>query len=189
MSEEFWEKRWIENKIGWDLGEASPPIKEYVNQLTDKSIMILIPGCGNAYEAEYIINMGFTNVYIVEISESAIASFKMRCPEFPDAHIIHSDFFLIKGQYDLIIEQTFFCALELIYRKSYVEQMTKLLKSDGKLIGLLFNTYFSAGPPFGVDVNLYESLFTKAFKIEIMEIAYNSIKSRKGLELFIKMIK
>ena len=189
MSEQFWEKKWIENKIGWDLGEVSPPIKEYINQLTNKSIMILIPGCGNAYEAEYLNNAGFNNVFIVEISKSAISSFKIRCPEFPDEHIIHSDFFEIKGQYDLIIEQTFFCALELTYRKSYVEQMTKLLKSDGKLIGLLFNTYFSAGPPFGGDINLYESLFSKAFKIEIMETAYNSIKTREGSELFIKMIK
>jgi SAM-dependent methyltransferase len=189
MSEQFWENRWIENKIGWDLGQVSPPIEEYVNQLTDKTISILIPGCGNAYEAEFLISTGFTKVYIVEISISAISSFKKRCPDFPNNHIIHSNFFDIEGQYDLILEQTFFCALDPYYRNNYVEQMTKLLKSDGKLIGLLFNTYFSAGPPFGGDVNLYESLFSDAFKIDIMETAYNSIEPRKGSELFIKMIK
>ena len=189
MSEQFWEKRWVENKIDWDLGEVSPPIKEYLNQLTDKTISILIPGCGNGYEAEFLINTGFTNVYIVEISVSAIYSFKKRCPDFLNDHIIYSDFFDIEGQFDLILEQTFFCALDPNYRQNYVEQMTKLLKTDGKLIGLLFNTYFSIGPPFGGDINLYESLFAEAFKIEIMEPAYNSIKAREGSELFIKMIK
>jgi SAM-dependent methyltransferase len=189
MSEDFWENRWIDKNIGWDLGMVSPPIKEYINQITDKSIKILIPGCGNAYEAEYLINNGFTNVYIVEISISAIRSFRMRCPFFKEENIIHSNFFDISGQFDLILEQTFFCALEPSFRENYVEQMTKLLKSDGKLIGLLFNTYFSAGPPFGGDVNLYESLFSESFKIEIMEPAYNSVKPREGSELFIKMIK
>jgi len=188
MSKEFWNKRWEQNQIGWDLGEVSPPIKEYINQISDKTIKILIPGCGNAYEAEYLLENGFNNVFIVEISGIAIESFKLRCPQFPVENIIHSDFFDIEGQYDMIFEQTFFCALEPSYRQSYVEQMTKLLKSGGKLIGLLFNTYFSAGPPFGGDVNLYTSLFSKAFKIEIMEKAYNSIKPREGSELFIKMI-
>jgi len=189
MSEQFWENRWVENNIGWDLGEVSRPIKEYIDQLSDKSIKILIPGCGNAYEAEYLIDNGFTNIYVVEISGSAIASFKTRCPEFPVSQIIHSNFFEIEGQYDLILEQTFFCALDPSYRENYVERMTKLLKTDGKLIGLLFNAYFSEGPPFGGDTKLYNTIFSKVFKIEIMETAYNSTLPRQGSELFIKMIK
>ena len=67
--------------------------------------------------------------------------------------------------------------------------MTNLLKTDGKLIGLLFNSYFSDGPTFGGDISLYESLFSGSFNIEIMDVAYNSIKPREGSELFIKMIK
>jgi len=189
MSKEFWENRWMNKNIGWDIGVVSPPIKCYIDQVSDKSLRILIPGCGNGYEAEYLFNEGFENVFIVEISESAIVSFKARCPYFPVEHIIHSDFFQIKGQYDLIIEQTFFCALDPIYRNNYVEQMTILLKPGGKLIGLLFNNYFSGGPPFGGDIELYESIFSKRFRIDIMETAYNSIVPRKGAELFIKMIK
>ena len=143
MSEQFWENRWVENNIGWDLGEVSRPIKEYIDQLSDKSIKILIPGCGNAYEAEYLIDNGFTNIYVVEISGSAIASFKTRCPQFPVSQIIHSDFFEIEGQYDLILEQTFFCALDPSYSENYVERMTKLLKTDGKLIGQATHSEFA----------------------------------------------
>lgn len=189
MSVDFWEDKWNTSNIGWDLGEVSPPIKQYIDQINDKSIKILIPGCGNGYEVEYLVNNGFTNVHLVEISIGAINSFKSRCPDFPNNRIIHADFFTLDGQFDLIIEQTFFCAIEPTFRENYVEQMTKLLKKGGKLIGLLFNTYFSDGPPFGGNINLYESLFSDSLKIEIMETAYNSIKPRNGSELFIKMIK
>ncbi len=185
MSKDFWEQRWTNMQIGWDLGEVSPPIAEYINQLTNKELKILIPGCGNAYEAEYLHQKGFKNVYIVEISQGAIDSFKKRYPDFPNQHIIHSDFFEIDGQYDLIIEQTFFCAINPKMRKKYVQQMTKLLKTKGKLVGLLFNTEFSGGPPFGGHKDEYLQLFLDNFKIKIMEKAYNSIKPRQDNELFV----
>ncbi len=185
MSKDFWEQRWTNMQIGWDLGEVSPPIAEYINQLTNKELKILIPGCGNAYEAEYLHQKGFKNVYIVEISQGAINSFKKRYPDFPDQHIIHSDFFEIDGQYDLIIEQTFFCAINPKMRKKYVQQMTKLLKTKGKLVGLLFNTEFSGGPPFGGHKDEYLQLFSDNFNIKIMEKAYNSIKPRQDNELFV----
>lgn len=185
MSKEFWEQRWENMQIGWDLGEVSPPIAEYVNQLSNKELKILIPGCGNAYEAEFLHQKGFKNVFIVEISQSAINSFKKRYPNFPDEHIIHADFFEIEGQYDLIIEQTFFCAINPEMRKKYVEQMTKLLKTGGKLVGLLFNVEFSGGPPYGGHKNEYLDLFSNSFEIEVMEKAHNSIKPRENNELFI----
>jgi len=188
MSKEFWENRWMNKNIGWDLGEVSPPIKHYIDQVSDKTLNILIPGVGNAYEAEYLLNDGFVNVFIVEISESAIKSFKTRCPHFPVEHIIHSNFFEIEGQYDLIIEQTFFCALNPSYREIYVEQMTKLLTVGGKLVGVLFNTDFAKGPPFGGSKSEYLDLFSDSFIIQMNE-CYNSVKPRQDKELFIILTK
>ena len=49
-------------QLGWDLGEVSPPIKSYIDTLEDKNIRILIPGCGNTYEAEYLLEQGFTKL-------------------------------------------------------------------------------------------------------------------------------
>jgi hypothetical protein len=46
------------NETGWDLGQVSPPLKAYIDQLTDKNLRILIPGCGNSYEAEYLLEKG-----------------------------------------------------------------------------------------------------------------------------------
>ena len=53
---------------GWDIGYPSTPLKEYIDQLKDKSITILIPGCGNAYEAAYLFERGFKQVTLVDLS-------------------------------------------------------------------------------------------------------------------------
>ena len=44
LSENAWDHRYLKNAIGWDLGEVSPPLKNYFDQLEDKELKILIPG-------------------------------------------------------------------------------------------------------------------------------------------------
>ena len=72
-------------------------------------------------------------------------------------------FFEHKGNYDLIIEQTFFCALPPTMRQKYVWKMHQLLRDSGKIVGLLFNKIFESGPPFGGSKAEYVSLFKDAF--------------------------
>ena len=62
--EEYWSKRYEEGQTGWDIGYPSTPIKTYIDQIKDKNLRILIPGAGNAYEAEYIFKEGFKNVFV-----------------------------------------------------------------------------------------------------------------------------
>jgi hypothetical protein len=45
------------------------PIKNYIDTLKDKDIAILIPGCGNTYEAAYLLEQGFTNVTVIDIAQ------------------------------------------------------------------------------------------------------------------------
>ena len=60
----------------------------------------------------------------------------------PNIKIVLGDFFAHKGKYDLIIEQTFFCALPPTMRQKFVWKMHQLLADEGKLAGLLFNRAF-----------------------------------------------
>ena len=98
--------------------------------------------------------------------------------------IITGDFFEHKGQYDLILEQTFFCAIDPALRSCYVTKMHELLKPSGKLVGVLFNRSFDGGPPFGGSKEEYEQLFSKHLHIKKMELCYNSILPRQGAEIF-----
>lgn len=184
-AKEFWEKRWLKNQIGWDLGQVSPPIKAYIDQLENKAFKILIPGCGNAHEAEYLNEKGFKNVYIVDVALEAINSFKKRYPSFPDSQIIHGDFFELNESFDLIIEQTFFCAINPKLRNTYAKKVYDLLNSKGKLVGVLFNRTFKDGPPYGGSAKEYGVIFEKKMEILSMANCHNSVIPRQGSEVFI----
>ena len=185
LDSDYWEKRYQNNQTGWDIGEPSTPIKTYVDQLKDKNIKILIPGGGNSYEAEYLWHNGFKNIFVADIALSPLKNLKQRVGDFPDSQLLHSDFFKLDNKFDFIIEQTFFCALNPDLRMQYTEQMLKLLKSHGKLVGLLFDFELtSEGPPFGGSIEEYQNLFQNGFRIKTLEKSRNSIKPREGKELF-----
>ncbi len=183
---QYWNERYFAKQTGWDIGHVSTPIKEYFDKVTDKSIKILIPGSGKGWEAEYLYNSGFRNVYILDYSENAIKEFKVRCPWFPTEQIIIEDFFDHFNKYDLIVEQTFFSSLLRPLRIQYAKQICNLLIDSGKLVGLLFNHEFEfTGPPFGGTSEEYMELFKPYFDFLVFETARNSIVPRMGRELFI----
>lgn len=185
----YWSNRYLNNDAGWDTGAITTPLKEYFSQLTDKNISILIPGCGNSYEAEYLMQNGFHNITLIDISTPLCNKLRKQFTAYlsQGLQIICGDFFEHKGQYDLIVEQTFFCALEPSLRKQYAGKMQQLLKPNGKLVGLMFNKSFEGGPPFGGNEKEYRELFAPYFAIDIMAPCYNSIKPRAGSELFVKI--
>ncbi len=183
LNEEYWNNRYLEQNTGWDIGYASPPLVEYFKKIKDKSLAILIPGCGSGYEAEYLVNNGFKNVTVIDISKHLTIQLKNKLGN--KCNVIHGDFFKHNGSYDLIIEQTFFCALNPELRKQYVVHMLTLLKPKGILVGLLFNTTFEKdGPPFGATKKEYEQLFANYFTIIKLKSSENSIPQRLGNELF-----
>jgi len=185
LNKDYWEERYVNKETGWNIGYPSTPIKAYIDQLKDKSLKILIPGAGNSYEAEYLWKLGFKNVFIVDIAKQPLTNFKNRVSDFPEDQLIHLDYFELNNSFDLILEHTFFCALNPILRAKYVNKMYQLLKPNGKLIGLLFNFELTeSGPPFGGSEPEYKSLFEYKFQIKTLEKSINSIKERQGKELF-----
>lgn len=189
LNQEYWEAQYKTNATGWDLGKVSPPIKEYIDTLEDKNSSILIPGCGNSHEAEYLLSQGFTNITLIDIAPTLVENLQKKFKNYPNIKIVLGDFFEHKGQYDLVIEQTFFCALPPTMRKKYVVEMHKILAAKGLLVGLLFNKTFESGPPFGGSQAEYEQLFKDYFDFKIMEICHNSIAPRANTELFIEFQK
>ena len=188
LTKDYWNNRYENNDFSWDLGTISPPLQHYIEQLNHKEVMILIPGAGNAHEAEFLWRSGFKNVYVLDVAEIPLQNLSKRLPDFPKSHLIRQDFFEHKGQYDLIIEQTFFCAIHPTLRSLYTKHMFELLKPTGKLIGLLFDDVLNTDkPPFGGHQLEYETLFAPLFDVKVMQTAYNSIKPRQGRELFFIM--
>ncbi|MBP4143080.1 methyltransferase domain-containing protein [Flavobacterium sp. P4023] len=185
----YWEAQYQSKSTGWDLGDISPPIKKYIDTLENKETAILIPGCGNTYEAEYLLKKGFTNITVIDVAPTLVADLIKKFSNNSNITIVLGDFFEHQGKYDLIIEQTFFCALPPTMRQKYVWKMHQLLADKGILSGLLFNRRFEINPPFGGDKTEYEMLFKASFDFLQMDICLDSAAPRSNSELFIEFKK
>lgn len=181
----YWETRYKNDEAQWDAGTITQPIKEYIDQLADKSLRILVPGAGNGHEFEYLVTQGFDNAVMLDIAREPLDNAATRLPGLEPERLIHADFFEHTGAYDLILEQTFFCALPPGLRDAYGEKMHSLLAPGGKIAGLLFDFPLTEqGPPFGGSREEYLERFSGLFKITMLHRAYNSIEKRAGRELF-----
>ena len=201
LDKNYWANRYQTGEIGWDAGAITMPIKAYIDHLietkTDKNLKILIPGAGSGHEAAYLWAQGFRNVFVCDWAEEAIDRYKNNVPDFPENQLIIGDFFQLNGQFDLIIEQTFFCALDPQLRPQYAKKMAELLNvtasgawQEGVLSGVIFGQTFPfQGPPFGGDRAEYVHYFEPYFDILTMEDCHNSIQPRAGAELWIKLKK
>ena len=184
----YWNAQYQQQLIGWDMGTVSPPLKTYIDQLTNKNIHILIPGCGYAHEADYLLQLGFLNITLMDVSSEACKTLHEKFKNQRAIKILNADFFEHQGQYDLILEQTFFCALDIKYRALYPGKMQNLLTKNGKLVGLFFAVEFpKLGPPYGGSTDYYAHLFYPYFESKAFQTCYNSHPKREGTELFVIM--
>lgn len=190
LTADYWDQRWQDKATGWDIGYAAPALIQYMEQYPNKDATILIPGCGSAYEAQELVKMGFTNITLLEYAPAAANVLKQKFSKAPEVSVVCEDFFSHSGKYDLVLEQTFFCAINPEKREEYANHMHALLKPKGKIVGVLFNKLFeNEGPPFGGTHEEYLKLFAPQFEIKCMSTCYNSIAQRSGTELFIQLIK
>lgn len=186
LDQAYWDERYQQGYTGWDIGHVADPLKAYFDQLTNKDLSILIPGGGNSYEAIYLMEQGFTNVTIVDISAVVTERLQSKHAYWLDKglRIICNDFFALNEQFDRVIEQTFFCALSPDLRDQYASKMATTLKPTGKLAGVWFDRDFEGGPPFGGHAEEYQILFSRYFMDVQFAPCVNSIQPRSGTEVF-----
>ena len=126
----FWNERWETKQTGWDIGYPSPAIAEYFSKFSDKEVAILIPGCGNAYEAEFLVSEGFKNITLVDIAPKAVEILRKKFAGNSNIRTLCADFFTIEEKFDILIEQTFFCAIPPDKRKEYVQKASEVLNPE-----------------------------------------------------------
>ena len=185
----YWNNRYIQNNTGWDIGYANPIHIDYVIENIEKSASILIPGAGSGYEVSKLWDFGYTNVFAIDLSLEAKERFISQNPTFPENQYLVGDFFELNQKFDLILEQTFFCAIEPRLRSQYANKAHTILNTNGKLFGVLFSIQFQGGPPFGGEIAEYKMLFHSKFSILKLEKSYQSISPRQDKELIVELMK
>lgn len=188
--ERYWTDRYREGATGWDIGYASTPIVHFVDRLQDRSLRILVPGAGYGHEVLYLQEQAFKHVTVVDLSPLPIDRLRKEL-EDDSYNLIVGDFFDHQGEYDLILEQTFFCAIDPIRRSQYVQYTYDLLADGGKLCGVLFDTNFEGrpGPPHGGSAEAYRERFSKVYGQVLIHPCENSIPPRAGKECWIEAVR
>ena len=189
---DYWSARYRAGQTGWDTRGVNRGLVDLVLAHSSPRDRVLIPGAGSGYEAEELLRRGYREVYVCDWAAEAFAGMRaspVLAEAFPDPaerarHFLVGDFFGLEGSYDVLVEQTFFCAIDPARRGDYVAQAARLLRPGGLVVGLLFDRAFPApGPPFGGDRDAYAARFATHFEIERLGAFAHSIPSRQGTEL------
>lgn len=192
-SREDWQRHYDENDLAWDLGEVAPSFVSLLESNTIVPGKTLVPGCGRGHEVIYLAVNGF-KVTAVDYSAGAVNHLNSVIKERKlNSKVLHMDFFALDsthdGVYDLLIEQTFFCAISPAQRSLYVATVARVLKKGGMIAGLFYHTGQEGGPPFNTTREDIINHFSEFFEIKELDRAKNSAEQRKEKEWLAILIK
>jgi cyclopropane fatty-acyl-phospholipid synthase-like methyltransferase len=153
----------------------------------------LVPGCGCGHEVIFLAENGF-EVTGIDYSPGAVSHLKSSIQERKlNCNVLHQDFFELdsshNGAYDLMIEQTFFCAISPGQRTAYVSTVARALKQGGMLAGLFYHTGEEGGPPFNTTREDILKYFSGSFEIRQLSKAKDSAEQRKDKEWLAILVK
>ncbi len=186
MELDFWLKRWVENKIGFNQIEVNPHLKNFFqkNSLPPNST-IFVPFCGKSIDMLWLSENGF-KVVGVEISEEACLAFfqenKLKFTTEKSAEfqlfktenitIYQGDFFNLTSANllapRLVYDRASLIALPSDMRKNYVAHMLRIIPTNVEILLLTieYDQTERAGPPFSVPETEVHSHYDNQFTIE-----------------------
>ncbi len=182
-----WQQLYLEDDLKWDIGEVSPPLlKLWEAGNIPREGNVIIPGCGQGHEVMFFARNGMHTTG-VDFAPGACERLSRRLEqEGLNARVVLASFFdLGTGHnlfYDLMFEQTFFCAIHPDQRSSYLETVCRVLKAGGVLAGVFYETGEDGGPPFNTTEDEIRKRFSEYFKISLLEKTQHSIERRKNKE-------
>ena len=132
---DFWDDKYINNEHKWDISGPTPGFVHW-SQTLKSTRKIIIPGCGNGYDAVHLANQGH-DVLAVDFSSKAIDNLKSK--KIDNLNAVSADYFTLplefNNKFDYFLEYTFLCAINPDRRMEYIKKSFDLLNSKGEYIG------------------------------------------------------
>lgn len=186
----FWENRYQEANTPWDLGDASPYFRNFLDHRPGwfEPGKIVVPGCGLGHDAALFAEHGF-NVYGVDFSETAVAFAQKRYGHFCQFRQV--DFFDLQmsqevlgtHQFDYVLEHTCFCAIDPSRRVNYRDSVLRLLRPKGYFLGVFWEHDEPDGPPYSVSMEVLMQIFTSEngfAAVPLPEAAVSCLQDQKN---------
>ena len=177
----FWDARFATGKTPWDYQGVPEQTKAFL--LRTLPARVLIPGCGSGYEVAAFRAAGWS-VTAIDFSEVAVERAK-RILGTDSKHVLLGDFFeheFKEGEFDLIYERAFLCALPPRRRTDYIRRMTQLIRPDGKLTGFFLYGEEHDPPPYPMSEAQASEQFDGTFVRTYDEPAKGSVPFFAGRE-------
>ena len=188
MENTVWECRWLEGQIGFHREDYNPHLlKHWFELQQQEGDSVFLPLCGKTLDMMWLKQAGLS-VYGAELVELAVNAFYQEhglAPEITDCgvyklwqdrgiHIIEGDFFTLPASIvncTLFYDRAALIALPPALRKNYVQQLMKVAPKleQGLLVSLEYEQTKAGGPPFSVEQEEVEQLFTPYFHISKLE--------------------
>lgn len=186
---EFWTQIYLEKGTpGWELNEPAAPLVQVLPQLKIAKSRVLVLGCGSGNDAAFLAQQGHL-VTAVDVSEEAIRRAQEKYGHIKNLQLICTDVFSLGaehyGQYDLIFEHTFFCAIHPNRRQELVKLWKRFLNEHGLLLGIFFVFDRPIGPPFGGSEWELRERLKKDFDFLYWTRWQHSTEGRQGVELVV----
>ncbi len=172
---DFWEQRFRSGVTPWDAGRAPQALQDFAlryetqhpKRADEKPPRILIPGCGSAWDAEFLDQRGW-DVCALDFSHAALETAHRALGSGWRGQLLCADFFSFaaQGPFDVIYERAFLCALPRRLWPGYAPRMAELLRSGGLLAGTFYFDEAPKGPPFGILQEQLEELLAPDFSCQ-----------------------
>lgn len=184
----FWTDIYKTGKMGWDLGEPATAFVDMVPRLKFPKSRILVLGSGYGHDAAYFAKLGHI-VTAVDFSQAALDGAQARYPDLT-INWHKADVFELPrewaGQFDLIIEQTCYCAIEPARRNSLLRAWMHMLQPQGQLLGVFFSMEKRNGePPYGGSEWEVRERLKKNFQFLFWGRWHKSPPNRAGKEFLV----
>lgn len=190
---EFWSESYRQwqstgQAPGWELGDAAKPLREVIPQIKIPKSRIVILGCGSGHDAAFLASQGHI-VAAVDLSHDAIEKARALYGHVKNLTFFAADAFDFaqksRGEFDIVFEHTFFCAIDPDRRRELVTAWRSLLHDQGHLLAIFFVLDRTGGPPFGASEWEIRERLRHGFDFRYWTRWKTSIEGRQGKELIV----
>ena len=165
-----WEEIYQKGEVFWNKGEASPPMKQYLERHPVRG-RALVPGCGHGHEVALAVEHGLDAVGL-DIAPTGVAEARALYPKLAERFVV-GDLFNppaeLRGAFDVVLEHTCLSGLHPSLRADYRRGIDLTLKRGGLLIGVWFIEPDldpgDEGPPFPFSVPDLTALFAQDYEV------------------------
>lgn len=178
---QFWDRRYEKRETPWDFHGVPRALRTFLELA--RLGAVLIPGCGPGHEVRAFHEAGW-KVTAIDFSPVAVEQARGRLGDLADC-VVLGDFFkhdLSIGEFDLVYERTFLCALSPHRWPDYAQRVAELLRPGGRLAGIFFHGEEPDPPPYPLPEGRAHELFGARFSLKNSEPVTDSLTLFAGRE-------